>query len=134
MRANGGLANGDSEAYWRGAREGRLLLQSCRNCGAVQFPPRGQCARCWEADLEWTEASGEGAVESFTVVSRAPTPSFRDRVPYVVASVQLQEGVRMITNVIGDDALAVQIGDRVRVAFEANAEGDVMPQFRRAED
>jgi uncharacterized OB-fold protein len=126
------LSNGDSAAYWAGARERRLLLQKCLSCRAVQFPPRHHCAACWEGELEWIESAGRGAVESFTIVRRAPLPAFRDRVPYVVAAVLLEEGPRMITNLIGDDALEASIGDPVRVDFEADPSGDVLPQFRRA--
>lgn len=126
------LSNGDSAAYWAGARERRLLLQKCRSCGAVQFPPRHHCATCWEAEPAWIESSGRGAVESFTIVRRAPLPAFRERVPYVVAAVLLEDGPRMITNLIGEDALGVSIGDPVRVDFEADVSGDVRPQFRRA--
>lgn len=126
------LVNGDSEAYFSAAAEGRLVMQKCDHCGAVQFPPRHHCATCWEADLTWTECSGKGSVETFTIVRRAPLPQFRDKVPYVVASVIIEEGPRMITNIVGDDALEVSIGDPVTVAFEASTEGDTLPVFRRA--
>lgn len=126
------LVNGDSKQYFEAAAEGRLEFQKCRQCGAVQFPPRHHCATCWDADLEWIKSSGRGKVESFTIVRRAPLPAFREKPPYVVASVIVEEGPRMITNIIGDDALDVQIGDAVVVEFEKNAEDDVLPQFRKA--
>lgn len=127
-----GLANGDSLEYWKAAQEKRLIFQKCSRCGAVQFPPRHHCASCWEADLEWLESSGNGTVESFTIVRRAPIPEFRDQVPYVVASVRVEEGVRMITNLIGDDSLQVKIGDKVRVDFVDRGDGNTLPQFRLA--
>lgn len=125
------LANGDSEEYFAAAGDGRLIFQQCRSCKSVQFPPRHHCAACWGTDLEWIESKGKGKVESFTIVRRAPLPEFRDRAPYVVGSVIVDEGPRMITNIIGDDALDVRIGDPVVVAFETSAEGDTLPQFRR---
>lgn len=131
MSEDSRISNGDSARYWEGARAGQLLLQRCRSCETIQFPPRHHCEACWEAAPEWVESSGRGRVESFTVVRRAPMPSFRDRVPYVVAALWLDEGVRMITNVVGDGALEVAIGDRVRVTFEADGNGDVLPQFMR---
>jgi uncharacterized OB-fold protein len=125
------LANGDSRDYWAGAREGRLLLQKCRSCQKFQFPPRHHCAACWEADLDQAESAGFGQIESFTIVRRAPTPEYRNKVPYVVAAVLLDEGPRMITNILGDEALAAKIGDRVKVAFEDDGQGTTLPQFKR---
>ncbi len=131
MSATNSLANGDSAEYWKGAQEGRLLFQKCRACNAVQFPPRHHCATCWEAGLDWIESSGRGVVESFTIVRRAPLPAFRDKVPYAVAAVLVEEGPRMISGLTGEDALEVRIGDRVEVAFEPGADGAVLPVFRR---
>jgi uncharacterized OB-fold protein len=132
MTANFSLANADSKEYWHGAKERRLLFQRCRRCSAVQFPPRNHCASCWEADLEWTESSGSAIVESFTVVRRAPVPAFREKVPYIVAAVLVEEGPRMITNIVGEDALELKIGDAVKVEFADDGAGNVLPLFRRA--
>lgn len=125
-------ANGDSIPYWEGARQGRLLFQKCKGCGSVQFPPRHHCAACWEDDLDWTESSGKAVVESFTIVHRAPLPEFRDRVPYVVASVIVEEGPRMLTNIVGDGALQVQVGARVQATFVTGEDGETLPQFTLA--
>ena len=122
-------ANGDSNPYWEGARQGRLLFQKCKGCGSVQFPPRHHCAACWEADLDWSESSGAGVVESFTIVHRAPLAEFRDRVPYVVASVIVEEGPRMLTNIVGEGALEVRVGARVKASFVTGADGETLPQF-----
>ncbi|MCA0043367.1 Zn-ribbon domain-containing OB-fold protein [Celeribacter litoreus] len=126
------LANGDSAPYFEGAEQGKLLFQKCTSCGEVQFPPRHHCAKCWEADLEWTESEGKGEVETFTIVRRAPLAAFRDKVPYVVASVIVSEGVRMIASLTGEDALDVAIGDAVTVDFAPDADGNTLPVFRRS--
>lgn len=126
------FANGDSEEYWKGAEEGRLLFQKCKACSSVQFPPRHHCAACWEADLEWVESPGEGKIETFTIVRRAPLQDFREKVPYVVVSVIMNEGPRMISELVGEDALDVAIGDAVRVDFQRDKEGNSLPVFRRA--
>lgn len=123
------LVNADSGPFWQGASQERLMLQKCGNCRAVQFPPAHHCARCWGIDREWVESSGVGKVESYTVVRRAPTTAFRDRTPYVVASVVLEDGPRMITNLVGERALDVGIGDDVHVVFVADSSGNFLPQF-----
>ncbi len=124
--------NGDSKPYWDAAREGRLVFQRCCACGEVQFPPRHHCVSCWESDIEWIQSSGLGKVESFTIVRRAPTSVFRDKVPYAVVAVKVEEGPTMITNLIGEDALDVRIGDAVQVDFVEDAGGNVLPQYKRA--
>lgn len=126
------LANGDSAEYFKAAENGRLIFQQCSHCSAVQFPPRHHCTTCWEADLKWIDSTGKGKVETFTIVRRAPLPVYKDRVPYVVASIIMDEGPRMITNIVGDTALDAQIGDAVTVAFEPSTEGDILPVFKRA--
>lgn len=123
-------SNGDTREYFTAAAEGRLVLQKCASCGAVQFPPRQHCATCWKAELSWVDSRGRGEIESITVVRRAPLPAFREKVPYVIVSVILEEGPRLITNLVGEDALDARIGDPVTVIFEAGDEG-VLPQFRR---
>jgi len=125
------VANPDSAPYWQGAREDRLLIRKCRGCGALHFMPRHLCPHCWSEDLEWIDASGRGTVHSFTVIRRAPMESFAGRVPYVVALVDLEEGPRMMSNIVGDDALETRIGDAVRVCFEDRGGGAKIPQFRR---
>jgi uncharacterized OB-fold protein len=121
----------EAAPYWEGARRGKLLLQRCGACGALRFYPRTLCPSCWSDRVEWTEASGRGSVHSFTVIHRAPTPAFASQVPYVVALIDLQEGPRMMANVIGDGARDLRIDDAVRVTFEQRAGGFMLPQFVR---
>lgn len=129
------VVNADSAPYWEGARQGKLLLQRCRDCGTLRFFPRYLCTACGSERTEWAEASGRGTVHSFTIVHRAAFPEFQARTPYVVALIDLEEGPRMMTNIVGGDALDVAIGDAVVVAFEARGmEGAKVPQFRRASD
>lgn len=127
------IVNADSAPYWEGARDGKLLLQRCGDCGTLRFFPRYLCTECGSDNTEWVEASGRGTVHSFTIVHRAAFAEFQARTPYVVALIDLAEGPRMMTNIIGDGALEVAIGDAVEVTFEARgAEGAKVPQFRRA--
>lgn len=125
------VANADSLPYWNAARERRLVIRKCHSCGEVHFMPRHLCPHCWSDQLEWVEASGGGEVHSFSVIRRASDPAFADKVPYVVALIELDEGVRMMANILGEDAMSVEIGDRVHVDFEDRGDGALLPQFRR---
>ena len=125
------VSNPDSAPYWNGAREERLMIRKCCACSALHFMPRFLCPSCWSEDLEWIQSSGRGTVHSFTVIRRAPMEIFASRVPYVVALVDLEEGPRMMTNIVGANALETRIGDRVSVCFEDRGEGAKIPQFQR---
>ena len=128
------VSNADSLPYWNAAREGRLLIRKCKACGELHFMPRYLCPVCWSDQLEWVEAKGTGSVHSFTVIRRAPSPVFAPHTPYVVALIDLDEGPRMIANVLGNGALETRIGDRVRVTFEDRGDGAMLPQFNRIPD
>lgn len=122
--------NADNAPYWDAAAEGRLLLQRCRKTGQVWFYPRQISPATWAPeDVEWFEASGRGEVHSFSIVHRASEPGYQSLTPFVVALIDLEEGARMMTNIIGPNALAVAIGDKVRCVFEARGEGVNVPQF-----
>jgi uncharacterized OB-fold protein len=112
------IRNADSQELWDGMQQEKLLLQECGDCGALDFMPRHMCPVCWSPNRKWREASGEGTVHSFSIVRRASSPAFAPRTPYVVALVDLAEGPRMPTALIGDDALSVSIGDPVTMTFE----------------
>ena len=125
------VSNADSAPYWTAARERRLLIRSCRACGTKHFMPRHLCPACWSDQLEWVPSAGKGSVHSFSIIRRAPVAAFAQKVPYVVALIDLDEGPRMVTNIVGDDALSVRIGERVEVTFEERGDGAMLPQFQR---
>ena len=103
--------------YWAAAREHRLSLPRCEACGEFHFYPRPICPHCGSPKLAWATVSGDGAVYSFTVVQRAPSPAFADKVPYVVAIVALDEGPHLMSNLVGCLPDEVRIGRRVRATF-----------------
>lgn len=113
--------------FWHAARAGRLDLQFCTNCDRVVHYPRAICPHCLGDLPEWRTVSGRGLIYSYTVVRRAPSPAFAD-VPYVVALVDLEEGVRMMGQVISAPE-DVRIGAPVEVAFELRDEFAV-PEFK----
>lgn len=128
------VVNADSRTYWEGAREGRLMIRKCEDCGVFHFLPRHICPHCWSDRLQWVQASGRGVVHSFTVIRRAPTPAFAGLAPYVVALVDLEEGPRMMANIVDADPLTTRIGDSVRAVFEdRGTEGAKIVQFVRLE-
>lgn len=123
----------ESEPFWAGALAGELRVQQCDSCGHNQLYPRLLCTSCHERTMSWRPASGFGTIYSVTVVRRAPAPALADDVPYAIALVELDEGPRLMANVIGTPADAVAIGQRVRVDFDDEAEGVRVPRFRPAE-
>src|SRR5438046_6792556 len=91
----------DSLLFWMGCKKRELLLQYCASCDRYQFYPRSLCVVCGREGLEWRRVSGRGTVYSYTVTYQNASPGFRDEVPYVFALVDLAEGVRMTTNLVG---------------------------------
>lgn len=120
----------DSVVYWEAARRHELLLQQCGDCQKFRFYPRSVCPHCLSDKFQWRQSAGRGKVYSFTVIHRAPFPAFRDKVPYVLALIELSEGVRMMTNVIGCEPDKVEIGLPVELTFEDLTEEITLPQFK----
>ena len=111
---------------------GELVLQRCRSCGALQHRPRALCVSCLSDAIEHFVASGRGTVHSFTVTHQNQAPGFREACPYVLAYVALEEGPRLLTNVVGCDPGQVRIGLPVQLEF-APTEGEFpVPVFRPA--
>jgi uncharacterized OB-fold protein len=122
------LPDATTQPFWDGIGAGVLRIQRCDACGRHVFYPRVLCPHCGSARLAWVDASGAGEVHSFTVVHRAPA-EFRDEVPFVVALVDLREGVRMMTRLLGVEPSRVRVGMPVRVAIEGEPP---LPYFRPA--
>ncbi|MBX7161470.1 MAG: Zn-ribbon domain-containing OB-fold protein [Acidimicrobiia bacterium] len=122
----------DTEAYWDAAADGRLLLRRCRGCGEHHFYPRPFCPHCWSDDVEWVEASGRATLYTFSIVRRNDLPPWPERVPYVPAVVDLAEGPRMMTNVVGCDPDDVRIDMDLVLDFRDEDDGVRVPVFRPA--
>lgn len=118
-----------SAPYWSAAREGRLLVQECAACGNRQWYPRALCTRC-AAEPGWLTCSGLGVVHTFTVIRQMGMPGFRDELPYVVAMIELDEGPRLLGNVVDVAVEDVHIGMPVEVVFVDAAEDVGVPQWR----
>ncbi len=116
-----------TQPYWDGCRDGALRLQRCRDCERFQFYPRFICRHCQSRNLEWRDASGRGEVASYTVVRRAISPAYQ--APYVVALVDLVEGVRMMAALVDVPPDELQVGMAVEVRFETWADTIMLPVF-----
>jgi uncharacterized OB-fold protein len=123
----------ETKPFWDAARRHELSLPFCRPCGAFFFYPRAACPRCLSPDLEWRAVSGRGTLHTFTVVHRGQK-GFPLGVPYVIAVVELEEGPRMMTNLVGvtPDPSAIRIGMPVEVTFLDATPGATLPHFRPA--
>jgi len=132
--------DGDTRPYWEGVARGELRIQRCEACGQYVFYPRSICPHCHSDRLTWVTSSGQGTIYSYTVVHQAFGP-FAGEPPFVVALVELAEGVRMLTRIVGADGsrvpIEIAIGAPVRVTFEqvapAGEDGEeplVLPYFR----
>jgi uncharacterized OB-fold protein len=121
-------ATADTREFWDACGRGELLYQTCMDCGRVQFYPRRHCSACQKMRMEWRRSSGAATIYSHTTVHRAPTPAFKADVPYVIALVDVDEGFRMMVNILGCDPGEVRIGGRLRIVFRADGEGMKLAQ------
>jgi len=119
----------ESTPYWQAAREHRLELPRCNACGKHWFPPSQSCPHCLAADFTWTAVSGVGKVFSFVTYHRVYHPAFAQDVPYVVALVELAEGPRLLTNIVGVPPEAVTCDMPVKVVFDDVEDGVAVPKF-----
>ena len=105
------------QPYWDAAAEGRLLVQRCVACERHQWYPRAHCVVCGAADPAWVEAKGTGRLHTFAVLEKTPNPEFQGELPYVLAIVELDEGVRVSANVVGVDHHALACDMPLQVTF-----------------
>jgi len=126
------MPDADSQAFWLGINEGKLLLQHCQACGHVQYYQQAICRACGSEHLEHRAASGRGKVHSFSVVHRAPGPAFKQDTPYAVILVELEEGPRMISSFVGADPAVVSFDMAVELVCESAGGGVSLPRFRAA--
>jgi uncharacterized protein len=115
--------------YWAATAEGRLLLKRCDACGHVIWYPRAICPDCHSTDTSWFEASGRGEVYSFTVNRRGDGP-WKEAAPFVRAYGELDEGPRVMTNIVDCDVDSVAIGQRVTAVWDDTGQGNAVLRFR----
>ena len=124
---------GESDFYWEKAKQRELWLRKCNSCGQAYFYPRDISPCCFSRDTSWMKASGKASLYTFGIVHRPTNPSFRDDTPYVNAIVELEEGPRMPTNIVGiENPLPenLNIGMALEVTFEDITDTIALPKFK----
>ena len=122
----------EAEVFWSATERRELVLPWCTSCEQAFWYPRPVCPRCLRPDVEWRPASGRGEVYAISVMHRPAHPGMAGRVPYTVALVDLDEGVRLLTNVVGIAADEVHVGMEVAVTWEPMSDGRNLPVFAPA--
>jgi hypothetical protein len=120
----------ETRGFWEACARHELYVQRCGDCRTFRYPPRAVCPGCLSSEVEWVRSSGRGTVYSFTVTHQNQAPGFRERLPYLLAVVELEERVRLMTNVVGCAAEAVRIGMPVEVEWEDVTPEVTLPLFR----
>ncbi|MEU0302932.1 Zn-ribbon domain-containing OB-fold protein [Streptomyces sp. NPDC006175] len=122
----------ETEQFWAATAKGTLLLPQCAACATIIWYPKGICTGCGSLDIGWTEASGEGEIYTFSI-SRRGEGDYREAGPFVLAYVELDEGPRVMTNIVGCSPESVRIGLRVRAVFDDTGEGTALVRFAPSE-
>jgi uncharacterized OB-fold protein len=118
--------------FWESVKAHAMQIQRCGGCEQYIFYPRSLCPSCMSEELTWTPVSGRGVVHAFTIPHRHPNPAFGTEAPYVVALIELEEGTRMLTNLVNVDPTpeAVQVGMPVEVVYDDVTDAITLPRFR----
>ncbi len=125
------LHEADTRPFWEATKNHELRYQRCSDCDTLVFYPRQHCTKCLGNSLEWKTSAGEGTIYTYSVVRQNYHPFFRPRSPYAIAWIDLDEGFRMMSNIVGveDATQDIHIGQRVRVDWEDHEELSI-PVFR----
>jgi uncharacterized protein len=123
----------DTRDFWAATKNRELKYQQCKACQTIVFYPRRHCTGCTDGELVWKTASGDGTVYTYSVVRQSYHPFFRNRIPYTVAWIDLDEGPRLLSNIVDVDDVQqdIKIGMRVKVTWEEH-ESLCIPLFRPA--
>ena len=119
-----------SRPFFEGALRGELVIQRCDTCRAFLAPGSRACTECLDEALSWTAASGRATLHTFAVMHQRYHPGFADDIPYNIAVVELEEGLRLNTNVVGLQNDELRVGMPLEVVFEDAGEGVALPKFR----
>jgi len=119
-----------SHIFYEGCQNGKLLYQQCSQCGEVIFFPKSLCPECLSHNIEWKESAGKGRIFTYTVTYANAPPEFISDMPYVLAIVRMDEGYKLMTNIVDCDFADLQCDLSVEVIFEKVTEAITLPKFR----
>ena len=122
----------ENRPWWEALKRHELYIQKCRDCAAMRYHPRAQCPECLSPRTEWVKSSGRGKVYTFTATYQNQAPGFRESLPYIMAYVELDEGLKMLTNIIDCRSEQVKIGMPVEVVYEDVTNEVTLAKFRPA--
>jgi len=122
----------ESRPFWEALQRHELYIQKCRDCGDLRYHPRALCTNCLSSRTEWLRSKGNGKIYTFTVTNQNQAPGFRESLPYVMAWVELDEGVKMLTNIVDCPPQEVKIGMPVEAVFEDVTPEVTLVKFRPA--
>jgi uncharacterized protein len=122
-----------SRHYWQSAADGQLVVQRCTTCGEFQFYPRALCVAC-AGETEWVDASGRGTLYTYTIIRQNRSPAFAALSPYAVGIVELEEGVRMMSNIVDCDVERLTVGMALEVVLVKAADDVGLPFWRPVTD
>jgi uncharacterized OB-fold protein len=129
MPAPAPIVSPETKPYWDATAEGKLVLPKCQNCGSVNWYPKVFCPVCGKFGVDWIDAAGTGTIYTFAITRRGLGVGAHAG-PYVLAYVELDEGIRMMTNIVDADLEKLAIGDKVEVVFHDTGAGTALPRFR----
>ena len=116
--------------FWDACKRGELVAQRCTSCHQFRHYPQPRCPACGSFEYEWPRLSGRGEIYSYSVSHRAFHPAWQNETPYVIATIELEEGIRMVTDLLGVDSNAVEIGQPVEVYFAEMPGQPAVPRFK----
>jgi uncharacterized protein len=120
----------EMKPFWDAARRHELVVQRCTGCGTHRFPARDICSRCLSRDAAWTPVSGRGSVFSWAIMHQVYHPGFAAEVPYAVVVIELDEGARLVSNLVDCAPADIRAGMPVEVVFDDVAPDVSLPKFR----
>ena len=126
------LIDEENRPFWEALQRHELYVQKCRDCAAVRYYPRALCPECLSSRTEWLRSSGKGQIYTFTVTYQNQSPGFRESLPYIMAYVELAEGVKMLSNLIDCKPEDARIGMPVEVVYEDVTPEVTLAKFRPA--
>ena len=124
------VLNEDTKPFWSGCKEHQLRFQRCKDCGHIRWPASMICPECYGQNTEWIVACGKGNIYTFVVYHMAYHPGFENDLPYVVAIVELEEGLHILTNLVGCSPDEVKCDMPVEVTWEDITEEFSLPKFK----